>query len=160
MPKTTKKQVKDNVLGWKIATIVCAVLAVAGCATAAVLFFSRPKDVDSESDAFASLDKIVDKSDGKYTYEVKYYKKGTTKDNKYYYAFVNSSIKDLDGAWDLYTYFRKTEAGSEWQYYGVQNDSLRGLPHCNDISGDVADFIKNYDYLDDDLDKVWVGCQN
>ena len=161
MPTATKKQTKDNVLGWKIATIVCAVLAIAGCATAAVLFFSKPKAIDSESDAFAALDKIVDESDDKHTYEVKYYKKGTTKDNKYYYAFVSSSIKDMDGAWGLYTYFRKTEAGSEWQYYGVENDSLSGLPHCDDISGDTADFIKNYGYLDDDIiDGDWVGCQN
>lgn len=159
MPKTTKKQAKDNVLGWKIATIVCAVLAVAGCATAAVLFFSRPKDVDSESDAFASLDKIVDKSDDKYTYEVKYFKKGTTKDNKYYYAFVSSSIKDMDGAWGNDVYFRKTAKGSEWQSYNIANDSNpKHFPYCNEISGDLADFIKNYDYVDDDINQVWVTC--
>ena len=158
MPKTTKKQAKDNALGWKIATIGCAVLAVAGCVTAAVLFFSRPKDADSESDAFAALDKVI-KSNDKYEYEVKYYKKGTTKDNKYYYAFVSSSIKDMDGAWGNYVYFRKTDKGSEWQDYEISNDSNPiHFPYCNEISGDLADFIKNYDYLDDDTGRVWVTC--
>ena len=158
MPKTTKKQTKDNVLGWKIATIVCAVLAVAGCVTAAVLFLTRPKEVNNESEAFEALGKIIAPND-KYEYEVKYYKKGTTKDSKYYYAFVSSSIKDMDGAWSNDVYFRKTTKGSEWQSYNIANDSNpKYFPYCNEISGDLADFIKNYDYVDDDIDQVWVTC--
>ena len=158
MPTITKKQTKDNVLGWKIATIVCAVLAVAGCATAAVLFFSKPKNTDSESDAFADLDSLI-KKDDKYEHYVNYYKKDTTKDGKYYYAFLNSGIKDMDGAWGVYTYFRKTEKGAEWQYYTVNNDALSGLPSCSELKGDEAEFINNYGYLDDDLDRTWVDCQ-
>jgi len=158
MPKTSKKQAKDSVLGWKIATIVCAVLAIAGCVTAAVLFLTRSKEVDNESEAFEALGKIIAPND-KYEYEVKYYKKGTTKDGKYYYAFVSSSIKDMDGAWSRDVYYRKAAKGSEWQYYEISNDSnLLKFPYCKDLTGDLADFIKNYDYLDDDIDAVWVTC--
>ena len=158
MPKTTKKQIKNDAFGWKIATIISAVLAIFGCTAATVLFISTQKDIDSESDAFAALEKIVAPDDG-YEYGVKYDKKGTTKDGKYYYAFVNSSIKDLDGAWGRYVYYRRATKGAEWKYYNISNDSNPlYFPYCKDITGDLDDFIKNYDYLDDDTDAVWVTC--
>ena len=49
--------------------------------------------------------------------------------------------------------------GAEWKYYNISNDSNPlYFPYCKDITGDLDDFIKNYDYLDDYTDSVWVTC--
>ena len=151
--KTEKKQ--ENICGWKIATICFAVLAVVGLGIAAkFIFFSNAKD--SESTAFESLEKKINPRGD---VSVDYKKKGTTNDGKYYYAFVSSNIEGMDGAWSVDVYFRKTEKGAEWQDYNTGNDSNpRHFPYCKEISGDLEDFIKNYDYLDDDIDEVWVTC--
>ncbi len=159
--------------GWKIATIILALLAIAGCGGLCYLFFvdgttnilgrtitsSQTKPVTPSKPAekpeepakpsaddidLASLKKILQSSPD---LTVTIRASGLTKDNKYYYAMASANIEGVDGAWSTGTWYRKAEKGSKWTLLLSNNDSNLMPPACSELTAEQYSFILNYSYL-------------
>ncbi|MBR6097302.1 hypothetical protein IKP94_00940 [Candidatus Saccharibacteria bacterium] len=152
MPKKISSNKKNNkLLCWQIATIICAVLAVIGFALVAK-FTIFSAESDNEETAFTELEKSIRDeygSNDKYELELKFYKKGTTKDGKYFYAIINHGLVGVDGAWGTDVYFRSVIKNSEWKSWNVFNDAIN-LPVCSKLDKELVDFIENYSYIDEE----------
>ena len=159
--------------GWKIATIILALFAIAGCGGLCYLFFvdgttnilgrtitsSQTKPVTPSKPAekpeepakpsaddidLASLKKILQSSPD---LTVTIRASGLTKDNKYYYAMASANIEGVDGAWSTGTWYRKAEKGSKWTLLLSNNDSNLMPPACSELTAEQYSFILNYSYI-------------
>ena len=154
--KSSSNKKNNKLLCWQIATIICAVLAVIGFALVAKFTIFSSVEKDDETTALTELEKSIrsehDKDD-KYEFVLKFYKKGTTKDGKYFYAITSESFKDVAGGWGSYVYYRSTTKGSEWKYWNVFNDAAQ-TPVCSKLEKEQVDFINNYK----DIDERYIFC--
>lgn len=153
---TSKAPKENNNLSWKIATFVCAILAIAGCGAAAFLFFTRPQETPSVSGI--NIDALKTKMEIREDETFTVRKSGITNDDKYYYAIVSTNIEGMVGAWSSGTWYREAKNGSEWKELFTQYDSLNE-PVCSEMTDEQRDFIKNYSYIDDDFENRYVYCE-
>lgn len=167
-----KKECKGGA-GWKVATILFALLAIAGCGGLCYLFFvdgttnilgrtitssqtkpitpnkpaekpeepAKPSADDIDLDSLESL--VVSSPEESFVVRAS----GLTKDNKYYFAMINTNVEGMDGAWYAGTWYRKAEKDSEWTELVGYNDSTLIAPACKDLTLEQRNFIKNYQYL-------------
>lgn len=179
-PAQAPKEAKKGGMGWKIATIACLVLAIAGCGLSAYMLFGgdkvelmgrtvtkskTEKKVSSKTEEPGSTDINTDFEFDFDSQAINY--KGLlnlisgdsvvpikieyTKDGKYIYAFAD--IADGIGGY-AGAYYREAKKGSSWNAISEGHDA----PSCATMDAVAKKFITDYKYIDDDLDSRYIGC--
>ncbi|MBR5419247.1 hypothetical protein IK110_03295 [Candidatus Saccharibacteria bacterium] len=168
--------------GWKVATILFALLAIAGCGAAAYLFLfdgttkflgreitskvegakapsapAAPETPNSTpiAEAFDFDAKTIDYAGFQGLFTSKQsaspIKIDITKDGKYYYIIAD--VADGVGGW-AGVWYRETTKGAKWT-------ALQGghsFPICDTVSSENRKFMLDYNYIDDDLNSQYIGC--
>jgi len=180
-PAPAPKEAKKSGMGWKIAAIVCLVLAIVGCGLSAYMLFGGDKvelmgrtitKSKTEKKASNEAGEPSDSDDIETEFKFDYYSyalnyKGLvnlisadavmpdkidfTKDGKYIY--VVAGISDGIGGY-AGTYYREAKKGSSWQVLQEGHD----LPNCSEIDAAKKKFMSDYKYIDDDLESRYIGC--
>lgn len=175
----TPKEKKKGGAGWKFAAVFFLLLAVAGCGTAAYLFFtdgktelmgrvitSEAKESNSKNSAKKPSGNVSD--DGSFDFEASSinYSGVTklianneliaplaldyTKDGKYIYL-----IADIYGTGGYAaTFYRENKKGAEWQIL----QSGQAFVTCDKYTDAQKKFMSDYKYIDDGLNSKYVGC--
>ena len=148
---------KQGGAGWKVATLVFAILAVLGCGAAGYLYFTQPKKAETQTIDEIDIDSLKAKLDLRDDEVFKVKASGLTKDNKYFYVVENTYIEDMDGAWSYTLWFREAVKGSEWKELSTFGDTVRD-PLCSEMTEEQLNFINNYSYLNDEIGSKMVYC--
>lgn len=165
--------------GWKLTAVLFLLIAIAGCGTAAYLFFndgktelmgrvitSEAKESNSKNSAKKSSGNVSD--DDSFDFEANSidYSGVTklvanneliaplafdyTKDGKYIYL-----IADIYGTGGYAaTFYRENKKGSEWQIL----QSGQAFVTCDKYTDAQKKFMNDYKYIDDGLNSKYVGC--
>lgn len=172
-PKAKKK----GGLGWKIATFLFLLIAIAGCGAAAFLFFnngkteflgrtveSYPKDkkpgqtqqqpakpefqFDEAKIDYSALLALMPEGSIFSPIKIDY-----TKDGKYYFvvADVFQGETGYAGTW-----YRAVEKDSEW----TELQSGQAIPSCSEMTENQLKMIEKYGDFDDDLESQYIGCSD
>jgi hypothetical protein len=169
------KEKKKGGLGWKIATFLFLLIAIAGCGAAAFLFFSNGKinflgrtvesypegkrpgqtqqqatkpefQFDEAKIDYASLRTLMPEGAVVSPIKVEY-----SKDGKYVFVIADVYTAETGYAG---TWYRAVEKDSEW----VELQAGQGLPLCSELDEAKLKMIEDYGYIDDDLESQYVGC--
>lgn len=165
--------------GWKLTAVLFLLIAIAGCGTAAYLFFndgktelmgrvitSEAKESNSKNSAKKPSGNVSD--DGSFDFEANSidYSGVTklvanneliaplafdyTKDGKYIYL-----IADIYGTGGYAaTFYRENKKGAEWQIL----QSGQAFVTCDKYTDAQKKFMSDYKYIDDGLNSKYVGC--